>query len=113
MNKSCFSEIVRAILFALLLVACNGCSQHTEPPPNISAPIDVDVLPKFDVAKAISIAKQAVIDRGGSLEKAVFEAERDGNGWQVLVWWEPAAPGDYARITIDLNGIVTGYSGGK
>jgi hypothetical protein len=113
MERPWYSEIVPAISLALLLGTSGGCTQRAESQADISPPVEADVLPPIDEAGAIAIAKKAIFDRRGGLEKARFKAERDTSGWQILVWWEPFAPGDHVIVSIDKSGMVTAFSTGS
>jgi len=64
--------------------------------------------------EVIAIARQAVSQNESWVERAEFEApQRTSEGWSVLVWRLPKAPGGHCLVQIDATGQVTRYVRGR
>jgi hypothetical protein len=97
------------IIFAVVVVGCvPKPSTHTE-----IAPPNTNGVTVIDQARAIAIARQAVSTNDTWVDRATFEASRDGSGWSVLVWHEPRVPGGHRLVLIDATGRVTAYYRGE
>ena len=73
-------------------------------------------------ARVIEIAKDAVRANDTWADRATYEAERDGDGWSVIVWriegygkdGQPQfVPGGHRFIRIDKNWNVVKYQRGE
>jgi hypothetical protein len=59
------------------------------------------------------IARQAVSTNDTWIDRATFEANRDGSGWYVFVQRRPIEFGGRRVVKIDDTGRVTAYIRGK
>ena len=92
--------IILAVIFA-------GCSQHTH------SDATATVKSSLGEAQALAIARQAVTTNDTWVDRATFEAQRDGRGWSVHVWRLPKTPGGDRIVLIDETGRVTAYYRGQ
>jgi hypothetical protein len=84
----------------LLVVAAAGCSH------------DAEEAGAVNEAKAIKIARETVAANTPGMTSATYKAQREGDGWSVLVEAKPAVPGAHLFIQIDKDGKVTRYGRG-
>jgi hypothetical protein len=105
---------------AMLAALLCGCSNnHSTQQDTMAETVEVPMAssldpgrPKLDEAAILKIAEQAVRENDTWADRAEYSAERDENGWQVLVSRLPKVPGGQRYIRIDDSGMVTNYGRG-
>ena len=97
---------MRIFLHIILAVVAVGCTPKPGTRTEGAPPIMSEVV-ALDEAKASAIARQVVATNGTWVNRATFEAKRDGSGWSVIVWRQPPVFGGHRVVQIDERGRVT------
>lgn len=92
----------------VIVVACIGCSRIKSAPG----------IPSGERDRVIHIAERAVLTNDTWADRATYDLERNGKGWEVTVWRIEGhdflgrrlfTPGGFRIIKIDEHGNVTNY----
>lgn len=114
-------------VFMSLALILAGCSPSTGrvsrvPTPEELAASSVSRAHTPEELAVIEVARKAVAQNDVWSDRAIYDAERDGDGWSVIVWriegYNTAGhpqfvPGGHRTVLIDKNGVLTGYLRGE